>query len=119
MCGICGVVNVDPCERVELFTIARMRETLKHRGPDDRGAYVGAGVGFGHRRLSIIALRPEGRQPMANEDGSIQIVFNGEIYNFAEHRQWLMERGHHFRSGTDTEVIIHLYEELGVSCLKQ
>jgi asparagine synthase (glutamine-hydrolysing) len=95
-----------------------MRDTLSHRGPDDKGYYIDAGVGLGHRRLSIIDLRPEGRQPMANEDNTIEIVFNGEIYNFAEHRKWLISRGHQFRSRTDTEVIIHLYEELGVECLK-
>jgi asparagine synthase (glutamine-hydrolysing) len=94
-----------------------MRDTMTHRGPDDHGMYLGPGVGLGHRRLSIIDLRPEGRQPMHNEDGTVRIVFNGEIYNFAEQRQWLIERGHRFRSLTDTEVIIHLYEELGVGCL--
>jgi len=94
-----------------------MRDTLKHRGPDDAGTYLSSGVALGHRRLSILDLTPEGRQPMANEDGSVQLVFNGEIYNFAEHRLWLQERGHWFRSRTDTEVILHLYEELGVGCL--
>jgi asparagine synthase (glutamine-hydrolysing) len=95
-----------------------MRDTLSHRGPDDKGYYVGPGVALGHRRLSIIDLRPEGRQPMANENNTIQIVFNGEIYNFSEHRNRLISRGHRFRSHTDTEVIIHLYEELGVECLR-
>ncbi len=92
---------------------------MVHRGPDDYGIYVGAGVGLGHRRLSIIDLRREGRQPMANEDGTLRIVFNGEFYNSAEHRQWLIERGHQFRSLTDTEVILHLYEELGPDCLQR
>jgi asparagine synthase (glutamine-hydrolysing) len=95
-----------------------MRDILAHRGPDDKGTYLGPGVALGHRRLSIIDLRPEGRQPMANEDGTIQIVFNGEIYNFADHYQFLISRGHRFRSRSDTEVIIHLYEEFGVDCLK-
>jgi len=103
---------------VDVRLIAHMRDTLAHRGPDDKGAYIGPGVGLGHRRLSIIDLRPEGRQPMANEDGSVRIVFNGEIYNFKEHREWLLSRGHRFKSRTDTEVIIHLYEEMGVECLK-
>jgi asparagine synthase (glutamine-hydrolysing) len=94
-----------------------MREAIRHRGPDDAGYYIASGVGLGHRRLSIIDLRPEGRQPMTNEDGTVWVVFNGEIYNFPEQRQWLLERGHIFRSMTDTEVIIHLYEELGVDCL--
>ena len=118
MCGICGVVNTDRGEPVDVRLIAHMRDTLAHRGPDDKGAYIGPGVGLGHRRLSIIDLRPEGRQPMANEDGSVRIVFNGEIYNFKEHREWLLSRGHRFKSRTDTEVIIHLYEEMGVECLK-
>jgi len=119
MCGICGIVNNDPSAVIEPAVIRHMRDTLAHRGPDDEGVYLAAGVALGHRRLSIIDLRPEGRQPMANEDGTVQIVFNGEIYNFAEHYQWLIGRGHRFRSRTDTEVIIHLYEELGVRCLER
>ncbi len=119
MCGICGVVSVSSAERVALPVIERMRDTLLHRGPNDCGCYVGPGVALGHRRLSIIDLRPEGRQPMANEDGSLRIVFNGEIYDFAEHRRWLIERGHAFRSLTDTEVVLHLYEEVGAGCLER
>src|ERR1700730_5378009 len=119
MCGICGIVSADPSEHFDLRIIQRMRDTLAHRGPDDKGAYLGPGVALGHRRLSIIDLRPEGRQPMSNEDGHVQIVFNGEIYNFGEHRDWLIAKGHRFKSRTDTEVIIHLYEELGVDCLKR
>jgi asparagine synthase (glutamine-hydrolysing) len=119
MCGICGVVSTDRAAVIEPAVIRRMSDTLAHRGPDDQGIYLGPGVALGHRRLSIIDLRPEGRQPMANEDGTVQIVFNGEIYNFAEHYQWLSSRGHQFRSRTDTEVIIHLYEELGVKCLER
>jgi asparagine synthase (glutamine-hydrolysing) len=119
MCGICGIVSTDPLAVIEPTVIRRMSDVLAHRGPDDEGIYLAAGVALGHRRLSIIDLRPEGRQPMANEDGSVQIVFNGEIYNFAEHYEWLIARGHRFRSRTDTEVIIHLYEELGVRCLQR
>ena len=119
MCGICGIVSTDRAAVIEPAVIRRMCDTLAHRGPDDEGVYLGPGVALGHRRLSIIDLRPEGRQPMANEDGTVQIVFNGEIYNFAEHHQWLIARGHQFRSRTDTEVIIHLYEELGVRCLER
>jgi asparagine synthase (glutamine-hydrolysing) len=119
MCGICGIISTDPSEHFDSRIIQRMRDTLAHRGPDDKGAYLGPGVALGHRRLSIIDLRPEGRQPMSNEDGRVQIVFNGEIYNFAEHRDWLSAKGHRFKSRTDTEVIIHLYEELGVDCLKR
>src|SRR5262249_48348770 len=113
MCGICGAVSVDHAEVVEPYTIIAMRETLHHRGPDQAGLYIGPGVGLGHRRLSIIDLRPEGRQPMANEDGHILTVFNGEIYNYQTLRQELLARGHVFRSKTDTEVIVHLYEEYG------
>jgi asparagine synthase (glutamine-hydrolysing) len=94
-----------------------MRETLHHRGPDQAGLYIAPGVGLGHRRLSIIDLRPEGRQPMANEDGSVMTVFNGEIYNFQSLRSELQLRGHRFRSNTDTEVIVHLYEEYGADCV--
>jgi asparagine synthase (glutamine-hydrolysing) len=119
MCGICGIVSTDREAVIEPAVIRRMCDTLAHRGPDDQGMYVAPGVALGHRRLSIIDLRPEGRQPMSNEDGTVQIVFNGEIYNFAEHYQWLIARGHKFRSRTDTEVIIHLYEELGVRCLER
>lgn len=117
MCGICGVVGISPQYPVDPETIVRMRDTLVHRGPDDCGIYLAAGVGLGHRRLSIIDLRPEGRQPLANEDKSIRIVFNGEIYNYVELRRELIDAGHRFRSETDTEVIVHLYEDYGVRCL--
>jgi asparagine synthase (glutamine-hydrolysing) len=119
MCGICGIVSTDRAAVIEQAVIRRMCDTLAHRGPDDHGVYLAPGVALGHRRLSIIDLRPEGRQPMSNEDGTVQIVFNGEIYNFAEQREWLIARGHQFHSRTDTEVIIHLYEELGPRCLER
>jgi asparagine synthase (glutamine-hydrolysing) len=119
MCGICGVISSDPTETMDPQVLLGMRDLLEHRGPDDCGAYIGPGVGLGHRRLSIIDLRLEGRQPMSNEDGSLQIVFNGEVYNFEELRPWLLKQGHRFRSRTDTEVILHLYEELGVKCLER
>jgi asparagine synthase (glutamine-hydrolysing) len=113
MCGICGIVSADRWELIERGTLIAMRETLHHRGPDQAGLYIGPGVGLGHRRLSIIDLRPEGRQPMGNEDGRILTVFNGEIYNYRSLRTELVTRGHGFRSNTDTEVIVHLYEEYG------
>lgn len=94
-----------------------MREVLLHRGPDDAGLLVEANIGLGHRRLSIIDLSKAGRQPMCNEDGTIWIVYNGEVYNFRELKKELEKRGHRFRSLTDTEVIIHLYEEEGIHCL--
>ncbi len=117
MCGICGVVGASAHYPIELETLVRMRDTLIHRGPDDCGVYLGAGVGLGHRRLSIIDLSPDGRQPLSNEDESIWIVFNGEVYNYRELRRELQDAGHRFRSETDTEVIVHLYEEHGVRCL--
>ena len=114
MCGICGIAtNAGVTEE----DVRRMGDTLAHRGPDDSGTYVNAGgtVGLGHRRLSIIDLSG-GRQPMTNEDGSLWITFNGEIYNYRELREGLDER-HRFRTQSDTEVILHLYEEQGESCV--
>ena len=100
-----------------------MGDTLRHRGPDDEGEMIGEDgdlcVGFGHQRLSIIDLSPAGRQPMSNEDGSIWITYNGEIYNFIALREELEQKGHRFKSSSDTEVVIHLYEELGIRCLEK
>ncbi len=116
MCGIAGIAFLDgrPAER---NLIERMAATLRHRGPDDSGALVDGSVALGHQRLSIIDLSPNGHQPMSNEDGSVWVVFNGEIYNFAELRAQLHSRGHQFRSNTDTEVLVHLYEERGAEML--
>ena len=115
MCGIAGQVNMD--ERpVNRERIAAMGARLRHRGPDDQGVYVNGHVGLAHQRLSILDLSPAGHQPMSNEDGSVWIVFNGEIYNFQALRDSLPS-SHRLRSRTDTEVIIHLYEEHGVQCL--
>jgi asparagine synthase (glutamine-hydrolysing) len=116
MCGICGVLQLGPePEPVDEALVRRMTAVVAHRGPDDAGTYINERVGLGHRRLAVIDLSRNGRQPMANEDGSVWIVFNGEIYNFAELKKGyqLEERGHVFRSATDTEVLLHLYEELG------
>ena len=115
MCGICGVVLRDRNAVVSPEVIERMSDSIVHRGPDDSGQYLNGRVGFGFRRLSIIDLAG-GHQPMANEDETIWIVFNGEIYNHAEHRQLLMSRGHRFRTRADTEAIVHLYEEHGRTC---
>ncbi len=112
MCGICGKLNFDLREPVDPGLINRMTDTLLHRGPDGGGRFVAGPVGLGHRRLSIIDLNT-GAQPMSNEDDSVWVVFNGEIYNFLELRPGLEARGHKFKSATDTEVIIHLYEESG------
>lgn len=113
MCGICGFVG---CNDMDL--LKRMTEILAHRGPDDFGYYFKDNVGLGHRRLSIIDLNT-GRQPLFNENKSICIVYNGEIYNYLDLRVELQEKGHHFTTTSDTEVIVHLYEELGVDCIKK
>ena len=113
MCGICGIVYKDAERRVPVELIERMNAVLHHRGPDDAGAWVKDNVGLGQARLSIIDLSPLGHQPMGNEDGTIWITFNGEIYNYPEIRQYLLAKGHQFRSRTDTEVILHLWEEKG------
>jgi asparagine synthase (glutamine-hydrolysing) len=118
MCGICGKLNFEQNNRVNPALIRAMLDTIRHRGPDDEGTYYGSQVGLGHRRLSIIDLNT-GHQPLSNEDGSVWIVFNGEIYNYQELRVFLLSKGHIFKTQTDTEVIIHLYEELGPQCLEK
>ena len=95
-----------------------MTESFAYRGPDDEGFFFEGPVGLGHRRLSIIDLSPSGRQPMSNEDQTLWLVFNGEIYDFAETRKELVSRGHTLKSHTDTETVLHLYEEEGIACLK-
>jgi|CXWL01.1.fsa_nt_gi asparagine synthase (glutamine-hydrolysing) len=116
MCGICGYIGDDRPELLE-----RMASAMIHRGPDDSGTWhdQAARVGLAHRRLSIIDLSPAGHQPMTNEDGTIWISFNGEIYNYPELRERLLAKGHKFRSNSDTETIIHLYEEMGTACLNE
>src|ERR1700719_2955820 len=111
MCGIAGKLFLDGQRPVSADLIERMTGIMAHRGPDGNGTYLSGPVGLGHRRLSIIDLSSNGAQPMANEDGSLWIAFNGEIYNYHALREDLLKRGHTFRSSTDTEVIIHLYEE--------
>jgi asparagine synthase (glutamine-hydrolysing) len=116
MCGIAGMVQTHPDGAIDVPTIHRMCEAIVHRGPDDEGIFVKAGVGLGMRRLSIIDLAG-GHQPVFNEDKTIWIVFNGEIYNFPDLRTELQARGHRFYTHTDTEVIVHLYEEYGAECV--
>ncbi len=118
MCGIGGKLYFDASQPVERDILERMNAVLAHRGPDDAGIYCDGPVGLAHRRLSIIDLSPAGHQPMSNEDGTVWIVFNGEIYNFLSLRPELLSRGHRFRSSSDTEVILHLYEEHGTDCLR-
>jgi asparagine synthase (glutamine-hydrolysing) len=116
MCGIAGLVNTDLGQRIEAATIHRMCQAMVHRGPDDEGVYVKDGTGFGMRRLSIIDLAG-GHQPVFSEDLSVWVVFNGEIYNFPQLRSELQSRGHRLSTHTDTEVIVHLYEEMGRDCV--
>ena len=118
MCGIAGIVGAERDCRVEESEVRRMCNTIVHRGPDDEGVWVNGHVGLGMRRLSIIDLS-SGHQPIHNEDQTIWIVFNGEIYNFLELRPELEKRGHRFYTNTDTEVIVHLYEEYGDDCVKK
>lgn len=116
MCGIAGVLRFDGGP-VDAGLVKAMTDSLAHRGPDGEGYHVAGAVGLGHRRLAIIDLSSAGHQPMTNEDGSVWITFNGEIYNFHEVRKTLEPLGHRFRSRTDTEVVIHAYEEWGVDCV--
>src|SRR3989449_3753870 len=118
MCGISGIFHFDPRARVDGSPLHRLTATIAHRGPDDDGFYVNGPVGLGNRRLSIIGLG-DGRQPIANEDGSVWTVYNGEIYNYPELRAALEQKGHRFRTSTDTEVIVHAYEEDGPDFVKR
>src|SRR5947209_201286 len=117
MCGIAGFIDVERSHENAVRLIDRMCQVIRHRGPDDQGTWAGDGVALGMRRLSIIDLAG-GHQPISNEDQSILVVFNGEIYNYRELRKELEERGHHFATSSDTETIVHAYEEYGDDCVK-
>ncbi len=117
MCGIAGIVSTE-VDEIDPELIHRMCETIVHRGPDEEGLFVKNGVAFGMRRLSVIDI-DGGHQPVFNEDQTVWVVFNGEIYNFRELRKELKSRGHCFRTHSDTEVIVHLYEELGADCVQR
>ena len=117
MCGIVGTLNFDKEKLVDSAVLKRMTDILFHRGPDDEGFYIQQNIGLGFRRLSIIDLNT-GHQPLANSNNSVCIVFNGEIYNYQEQREILKKKGYQFKTLTDTEVILHLYEEYGVDCLQ-
>ena len=119
MCGIAGKLQKDSTAPVDPELLRRMAGALRHRGPDDEGVWTDGPVGLASRRLAIIDLSPQGHMPMPNQDGSAWIVLNGEIYNFQELRAELVAKGHRFRSMTDTEVVVHLYDEEGVDCLKR
>ncbi|MFC1867259.1 asparagine synthase (glutamine-hydrolyzing) [Thermodesulfobacteriota bacterium] len=116
MCGICGKVDFHG-KGISKALLKKMTDSFTYRGPDDEGFFTSPFIGLGHRRLSVIDLSPSGHQPMSNEDESIWLVFNGEIYDFEEHRARLQSKGHRLKSRTDCETIIHLYEEEGIDCL--
>ena len=117
MCGIAGIVGTAQ-HHIERCVLQRMCDALRHRGPDDEGYYLNQHVGLGQRRLSIIDLST-GQQPMSNEDGTVWVTFNGEAYNFQELRDHLARLGHRFATCSDTEVIVHAYEQYGADCVKQ
>src|SRR5882672_5906201 len=118
MCGITGIVYTDPTHPVDGTLLRRMTKALAHRGPDADGYLFGQGAALGHRRLSIIDLST-GDQPIYNEDRTKAIVFNGEIYNFRELRAELEARGHRFATSSDTEAIVHAWEEYGDDCVRR
>ena len=124
MCGICGKISFNG-ESISPELIRSMCAAIARRGPDDMGIFLseanGSGVqaGLGHQRLSIIDLSPAAHQPMSNEDGTIWLTYNGEIYNYKDLRRELEGKGHRFRSDSDTEVVIHLYEEEGLEAVKR
>src|ERR1700722_7546775 len=118
MCGICGKFMFHREATVSPALIHDMADAISHRGPDDDGFYVSGQIGLGFRRLSIIDLSG-GHQPLSNEDETIWIVFNGEIYNYRTLRRDLIAKGHSFKTKSDTEVIVHLYEEYGPDCVQK
>jgi len=118
MCGINGIaLSTQSGRRVDASLVKRMRDVITHRGPDDEGIYIDERVGLGHRRLSIVDVA-SGHQPMTNEDGSLYITYNGEVYNHADYREELEARGHVYRTHCDTETILHLYEDYGDACVE-
>src|ERR1700739_1881285 len=114
MCGICGAIGLDPQRNAEAV-VGRMLAAIVHRGPDEEGILLAPPVVAGTRRLSIIDL-PGGSQPVWNETGTLAVVYNGEIYNFRELRKELEAAGHRFRTRSDTEIIVHAYEQWGDEC---
>lgn len=118
MCGIAGIVNLKQHKPISSDALRKMVSIQKHRGPDETGAYIDDNIGLAHARLSIIDLK-DGTQPIHNEDKSLWIIYNGEVFNYPELRQELVRRGHKFYTSSDTEVILHLYEDKGINCLKE
>jgi len=117
MCGVAGIFRAEGAP-VDAGELRAMAAALAHRGPDDEGFHGEDGIGLAHRRLAILDLSAAGRQPMSNEDGTVWLAYNGQLYGFEPLRQELEQRGHRFRSRTDTEVIVHLYEEHGERLLE-
>ena len=118
MCGIVGIFDTIGLRDIDPNLLGRMNDSQAHRGPDDAGLFIAPGIGLGHRRLSIIDLGG-GHQPMFNEDETVAVVYNGEIYNFQELVKLLESRGHRFRTRSDTEVIVHAWEEWGEACVER
>jgi len=118
MCGITGIFDTRDARQVDRAVLQRMNDSQLHRGPDEGSVHIEAGLGFGHRRLSIIDIAT-GQQPLFNEDGSVVIVYNGEIYNYQELIPELQAAGHRFRTKSDTEVIVHAWEQWGEDCVKR
>ena len=116
MCGLVGIFHLREQIEIDRNLLARMNEVQFHRGPDEGGLHTEPGIGLGHRRLSIIDLA-SGQQPLFNEDKTVVVVYNGEIYNFGELTEELLKAGHRFRSRCDTEVIVHAWEEWGEECV--
>ena len=119
MCGIAGKIVIGDDQRVDERLLVRMAGSLRHRGPDDSGCWTDGRAGLVSTRLAVLDLSERGHQPMPSADGRFRIVFNGEIYNFQELRAGLEQRGHRFRSTTDTEAILALYQESGPDCLSR
>jgi asparagine synthase (glutamine-hydrolysing) len=118
MCGIAGIVKLNLDDAVDEARLKRMRDVLRHRGPDGEGLWLDGPVGLGHRRLAIVDVAA-GHQPMANEDGNVWITYNGEIYNHDRLRPELLAKGHRYRTRSDTETIVHLYEDEGERCVER
>ncbi len=116
MCGINGIAYAEKGRMVDSGLLSRMRDVQRHRGPDDSGSFIDGNVGLGHRRLSIVDVKL-GHQPMLNEAGTCAIVYNGEVYNHADHRQELIDKGYKYKTRSDTETILYLYEEFGAECV--
>src|SRR5262249_27854419 len=117
MCGIPGIVNLTASSPPSEEILRAMLGAIRHRGPDQFGIYLDESVGLGSARLAIVDVA-SGQQPIANEDGTLWIVFNGEVFNYVELRRVLESQGHRFATRTDTEVVLHLYEQVGTACLQ-